>query len=72
MNKIKLIALCMALLFILGGAGCGFKNAESAKSSMQDVNQCAEGLKDDSQSSKEKTEKIKETEAQNSTQGYQW
>ena len=48
------------------------KMQNQAKSSMQDVNQCAEGLKDDNLSSKEKTEKIKETEAQNSTQGYQW
>lgn len=70
MKKIKILVLCMAVLMAL--AGCGFKHAESAKTSMHDVNQSAEDLKDETQTSKDKTEEIKDQESQDSTQGYQW
>ncbi len=66
----KKIIICMVVLMAL--AGCGFKHAESAKTSMHDVNQSAENLKDETQTSKNKTEEIKDQESQDSTEGYQW
>ncbi|WP_320169355.1 hypothetical protein [Maridesulfovibrio sp.] len=70
MKKIYLIILCITLM--LAFAGCGFKNAESAKASMHDVNQSAEGLKEETESSREKTEELKEQETNDSVQGHQW
>lgn len=70
MKKIHIIILCVCL--ILGMAGCGFKKAESAKASMHGVHESAEDLKEETESSKHKTEEIKEQEAQDSVQGHQW
>ncbi|WP_432735652.1 hypothetical protein [Maridesulfovibrio sp. FT414] len=70
MKKIYIAILCMALL--LAFAGCGFKHAESAKTSMHDVNQSAEDLKEETETSKQKTEDIKEQETQDTVQGHKW
>ncbi|CCO25183.1 hypothetical protein [Maridesulfovibrio hydrothermalis] len=70
MKKIKIIILCMAVMLAL--AACGFKHADSAKSSMHNVNQSAQDLKNETQVSKQKTEEIKEQEAQDSTEDYKW
>jgi len=70
MKKIHILIICVALMMAF--AGCGFKHAESAKTSMEGVNQSAEDLKEETQTSKERTEEIKEQESQDTTQGYKW
>ncbi|HAS90463.1 MAG TPA: hypothetical protein DCS48_14370 [Desulfovibrio sp.] len=71
MKKIKILLVCVIAVLTLGGCG-GFKHADSAKQSMEGVHQSAGDLKDETQSSKDRTEEIKEEEGQDSTEGYKW
>ncbi|WP_319761269.1 hypothetical protein [Maridesulfovibrio sp.] len=70
MRKLKILAICVFTLMML--AGCGFKNANTAKQSMTGVHQSAQELQDETQSSKERTEEIKQEESQDTTEGYKW
>ncbi len=72
MKTTKAFILGMTALLILGLGACGFKHAEDAKTSMHGVHESAEDLKDETETSKQKTEDIKEQEAQDSVQGHQW
>ncbi|WP_421901205.1 hypothetical protein [Maridesulfovibrio sp.] len=70
MKKFKILLVCVVALLAL--SGCGFKQADSAKQSMEGVHQSAGDLKDETQSAKDRTEEIKQEESQDSTEGYQW
>ncbi|MFW5498018.1 MULTISPECIES: hypothetical protein [unclassified Maridesulfovibrio] len=69
MKRLKLL-LCIAAFLAL--SSCGFKQADSAKQSMEGVHQSAGDLKDETQSAKARTEEIKQEESQDSTEGYKW
>ena len=72
MKKLFMLTICFLLL--LGFTGCAkkFEHAQSAKTSMHDVSESAEDLKDETETSKHKTEEIKEQESQDSLEGHKW
>lgn len=72
MKKILILIICSMLL--LGFTGCAkkFTQAQSAKTSMHDVSDSAGNLKDETATSKHKTEEIKDQETQDNVQGHQW
>ncbi|MBI9112885.1 hypothetical protein [Maridesulfovibrio ferrireducens] len=70
MKKIKLIILCMATMLLL--VSCGFKNADTARNSMRDVNSSAGELKNETESSQQCTEELKEKEKRDSIEEHKW
>jgi len=72
MKRTLMLILCSLLLLAFTGCGKKFTHAQSAKTSMHDVGESAGDLKDETESSKHKTEDIKDKEAQDSVEGHQW
>lgn len=72
MKKLLMLILCSMML--LGFIGCAkkFEHAQSAKTSMHDVGESAGDLKDETETSKHKTEEIKDKESQDSLEGHKW
>ncbi|ACS79321.1 hypothetical protein [Maridesulfovibrio salexigens] len=70
MKRFKILLLCVVAFLTL--SACGFKQADSAKQSMEGVHQSAGDLKDETKSAKDRTEEIKQEESQDSTEGYKW